>query len=126
MLLSVNYHYIRESFEAPFPAIFGKTPEQFEAQIEELSKYGSFISADQLDDAVRQGKALPERSIFITFDDGLKEQLEFAVPILDKLGVPACFFINTKALSDSSLLNVHLIHLVRSQLAPEAILEELL
>jgi len=126
MLLSVNYHYIRESFEAPFPAIFGKTPEQFEAQIEELAQHGSFISADQLDDAIRRGKALPERSILITFDDGLKEQLEFAVPILNKLGVPACFFINTKALSDSSLLNVHLIHLVRSQLAPKVIIEELL
>lgn len=126
MLLSVNYHYIRESFEAPYPAIFGKSPDQFEKQILELSKYGSFISADQLEDSIKLGKSLPEKAILITFDDGLKEQLQYAVPILNRMGVPACFFINTKALTDTSLLNVHLIHLVRSQLAPEIILEELL
>jgi peptidoglycan/xylan/chitin deacetylase (PgdA/CDA1 family) len=126
MLLSVNYHYIRESFEAPYPAIFGKTPGQFEKQILELSKYGSFISADQLDDSIKLGKSLPRKAILITFDDGLKEQLQYAVPILNRMGVPACFFINTKTLTDTSLLNVHLIHLVRSQLAPEIILEELM
>lgn len=47
MLIAVNYHYIRESFEAPYPAIFGKTPAELRSQLEQLGKAGSFVSADQ-------------------------------------------------------------------------------
>jgi peptidoglycan/xylan/chitin deacetylase (PgdA/CDA1 family) len=123
MLLAVNYHYIREDFYTPFPAIFGKTPKQFKDQLGQLDKLGTFISAEQLNGAIREGKSLPEKSILLTFDDGLKEQAEIAVPILNEMGVPATFFINTKVLVEPTVLNVHLIHIVRSLLSPKAILE---
>lgn len=35
----------------------------------------------------------PEKSLAITFDDGLLNQFEVAYPILKELNIPACFFI---------------------------------
>lgn len=126
MLLIVNFHYIRDNFDYPYPAIFGKTPNQFRDQLEKLALIGNFVSTSDILASIQKGEELPQRSIMVTFDDGLKEQLEFAQPILNEMGIPACFFINTKTLDQKELMNVHLIHLVRSLLAPEIILKEIL
>ncbi len=100
MLIVSNYHYIREDFTAKHPSIFGLTPKQFRLQMEELSKAGSFIS--QKDLLKFRNKKFDKNYILITFDDGLKEQYELAKPILDAMGIPFIFFINT-ANFDSTL-----------------------
>ena len=117
MLVAVNFHYVRPSFDAAYPSIHGLTPAQFEAQLKVLSRAGTFVSASQVRDRVRGGK-LPERSILITFDDGLREQFEHALPVLKKLGVPALFFINTAPNIEGRVLTVHQIHLLRSVVSP--------
>ena len=118
MLLAVNYHYIRYSFETLYPAFFGITPELFKKQLEELSRHGNFVSGSEIHEAVSGLKALPERSIVITFDDGLKEQYEEALPILDDLGISAIFFVNTFNLQ-GKVSEVHKIHLLRSVISPK-------
>lgn len=123
MLLAVNFHYIREQFDAPYPAIFGKTPKEFRMQLETLSKLGRFVSSKDIEDRVSNNETFTEKSIIITFDDGLKEQVDLAKPILDEMGIPAIFFINTKILEEPKLLNVHRTHIVRSLLSPDLILE---
>ncbi len=123
MLLAVNFHYIREDFTAPYPAIFGKTPKAFRDQLELLSGFGEFVSPRQISDFLTSGNSLPEKAILITFDDGLKEQYELAKPILDQMGIPAVYFVNTRTLEEKKLLKVHLIHKVRSLLPPSEILE---
>ena len=125
MIVAINYHYIRENFSAPHPAIFGITPEAFKEQLQELGRHGTFISQQDLRDHIDKGHSIPDRSILITFDDGLREQYEYAFPILNELGIPAVFYINTRVLVEPIVTNVHLIHLVRSQLPPEVILNEL-
>jgi peptidoglycan/xylan/chitin deacetylase (PgdA/CDA1 family) len=118
MLIAVNFHYIRHSFEAPYPSIFGSTPDAFERQLGVLGQAGEFVSAEQIRDAVRGGRALPRRSLVITFDDGLREQAELAWPILERKGVPAIFFINTAALAEERVLTVHKVHLLRARVSP--------
>lgn len=123
MLIVSNYHYIREDFTAKHPSIFGLTPKQFKRQLEELSKAGSFISQKELLNF--RDKEFDKNYILITFDDGLKEQYELAKPILDAMGIPFIFFINTANFQDSKLSLVHKIHLLRSLLSPKEILMEL-
>ena len=123
MLIVSNYHYIREDFAAKHPSIFGVTPQQFREQLEELSKYGSFISQEEL--IKHKETPFKKDRILITFDDGLKEQYELAKPILDKMGIPAVFFINTSNFEENKVSLVHKIHLLRSQLSSEDILQEL-
>jgi|SRR6185437_5316047 len=116
MLVAGNYHYIRPGFEAPYPGIFGVTPPQFESQLARLSKIASFVSSADIVNALESGHPLPENALLITFDDGLKEQFEFALPILDKMGIPAVFYINTSNISESKISLVHKIHLLLSNL----------
>ena len=123
MLIVSNYHYIREDFSAKYQSIFGLTSEQFRKQLEELSKHGDFISGDEL--LRHRDRAFEKNYILITFDDGLKEQFKLAKPILDEMGIPAIFFINTENFEEKKVSLVHKIHLVRSRLSSNEILHEL-
>ena len=122
MLIAVNYHYIRESFDAPYPSIFGVTPEQFTRQLETLGRLGEFVSAAQIREAVVEGQPLPERALAVTFDDGLQEQYQLAWPILQRLGIPAIFFTNTAGVAERRVMTVHKTHLVRAYAAPAELL----
>ena len=121
MLIVANYHYIREDFSARHPSIFGVTPAQFQKQLAELSKTGSFISQEQL----LKKEDFKDNYYLITFDDGLKEQFELAKPILDEMGIPFIFFINTANFQEKKLSLVHKIHLLRSSISSEKLLKEL-
>jgi peptidoglycan/xylan/chitin deacetylase (PgdA/CDA1 family) len=123
MLIAVNYHYVRPSYDTPFPGIYGVTPSQLESQLEILGQHGVFVSGQQIREAISSQKSLPEKSILVTFDDGLKEHHEYALPVLSRLGIPALFFINTGPIVDGKVSSVHKIHLLRSQVAPQAFMD---
>ena len=124
MLIAVNFHYIRDSFAAPFPSIFGVTPAEFRSQLAILGEAGDFVSAAQIVANIDGAKPLPERAIVVTFDDGLAEQCVTAWPILRDMGIPAIFYVNTGCISDPKVETVHKIHLLRANVAPERILRE--
>lgn len=123
MLVVSNYHYIREDSTADFPSVYGLTPQQFRSQLEELAKAGRFISQEEL--LQFRNREFDKNYILITFDDGLKEQYQLAKPILDEMGIPFISFINTSNFRDRGVSLVHKIHLVRSRLSSEDILQEL-
>jgi len=125
MLLAVGYHYIRESANYPHPAIYPVQPEQLEAQLCELGRHFSFVSGDAILEAAHSGKPLPPRACLITFDDGLRCQYENALPVLDRLNVPALFFVCGRPLERRRALHVHRVHFVRANVAPGDIVAEL-
>jgi peptidoglycan/xylan/chitin deacetylase (PgdA/CDA1 family) len=74
--------------------IFSLPEDRFEAQLRWLSENGyTFVSLDQLGESLRDGPALPDRSVCITFDDGCESVYSHALPILQKLSVPAAVFV---------------------------------
>jgi len=48
MLMTSNCHYIKTSFEAKYPSIFGLTPNLFKHQLSQLTKMGTFVNHMQL------------------------------------------------------------------------------
>ncbi|HLP63694.1 polysaccharide deacetylase family protein [Flavobacterium sp.] len=125
MLTISNYHYIREDFSTPYPSIFGVTPNGFKQQLKLLkNEYESVTPSELLNytDDILKSK---DNYFFVTFDDGLKEQFELALPILDELSIPAVFFANSRNYEEKRMSTVHKIHLLRSKLAPSKLIEEI-
>ncbi len=117
-LIVATYHYVRDRFEHAFPGIHGVTPSGLEAQLQVLRMVGEYVSLSQVRDAVRGGRPLPPRALLATFDDGLREQVDAALPVLDRLGIPAAFFVNTWPIANRAVATVHQIQLLRAQIPP--------
>lgn len=120
--LAVSFHYIHKENKYPFPGIYATPPERLNKQLDQLARHFDFISQDDLIDAVESKKKLPERCCLITFDDGLKSQYENALPILKKKGIPALFFVGTLPFRKRKVCQIHKVHWLRANLAPEEFL----
>ena len=107
----VNYHYVEEP--APkFPGIHPCSIADFEKQIKFLSQGYQIVNVPQVFEAARSGRA--GRFCSITFDDGLKDQYQNALPILQRHNVVASFFIITSAL-EGRLPTAHRVHILLSR-----------
>lgn len=125
MISVSNYHYIRENFKTDYPSIFGLTPYEFKNQLKKIKNSGDFINPvhfiNNFEDLVNS----KDNYFFITFDDGLKEQFEFAVPILDEFNTQAIYFATSINSECKKVCTVHKIHLLRSILKPQDLLSYL-
>jgi peptidoglycan/xylan/chitin deacetylase (PgdA/CDA1 family) len=117
-LLAVNYHYFRE--EKYENGIYPLTKREFLNQIDELSKYYEFISQNDFIDKIKNKKYSHKKYCLLTFDDGLKEQMN-ALYLLNKKGIPGVFYISTNPIKNNKVLNVHKLHYIRSVMKYEDI-----
>ena len=70
------------------------TPKAFEEDMKYLKEQGyTAISAKQLIKYVYLGEDLPEKPLVLTFDDGMYNNMEYALPILEKYDFCAVFSI---------------------------------
>lgn len=125
MLTVSNYHYIREDYNTKYPSIFGITPNEFRNQLLLLKNQGDFIKPLDLLNNTNEILKSEENHLLITFDDGLKEQFDYALPILDELNIDAVFFVNSRNFEDKKVSTVHKIHLLRSIISASEFLGKL-
>ncbi|HMK22107.1 MAG TPA: polysaccharide deacetylase family protein [Terriglobales bacterium] len=64
----------------------------FQGQMELLAREFRPVTIDQVLRFVKGELDLPERAVVVTFDDGYSDNYEVAMPILDRVGVPAAFY----------------------------------
>lgn len=76
----------------------------FDAHLSSLSRVFRVLP---LEDALRKLRSgtLPARAVCITFDDGYRDNLEVAVPILKRQGLHATFFIATGFLDGGRMMH---------------------
>jgi len=66
----------------------------FDEQMGHLREAGyEVVSLDAVLDHYTGGNALPPRAVLITFDDGYRDNLEHALPVLQRYGYPAVVFV---------------------------------
>jgi peptidoglycan/xylan/chitin deacetylase (PgdA/CDA1 family) len=67
----------------------------FVEQMEELAATGRVVSLDEAVAGLASGRRPPRPQLVITFDDGTGDFVELAVPVLDRLGLPATLYLAT-------------------------------
>jgi peptidoglycan/xylan/chitin deacetylase (PgdA/CDA1 family) len=67
---------------------------QFEAQCAHLKKYYQPVSLTQAAEALREG-SMPERQVVVTVDDGYRDFLDNAFPVLQRFAIPGTVFLTT-------------------------------
>lgn len=94
------YHSVRPDYigETLGQKAFSITPELFEKQLQYLHDNGfTVISLDDLAHDLDVGTTSPvAKPVVITFDDGWRNQYEYAFPLLKKHNLKATFFVYTK------------------------------
>jgi peptidoglycan/xylan/chitin deacetylase (PgdA/CDA1 family) len=93
------YHRVlpRERAEdlAVEPGMF-VTPETFARQLEWLGEQFRVLPLGEIAERIFAGAALPPRACAISFDDGWRDNAEFAAPALAARGLPATIFLVTR------------------------------
>jgi peptidoglycan/xylan/chitin deacetylase (PgdA/CDA1 family) len=78
------------------------TPAQFDAQLDTLARAFRFVSLAEVEAAVH-GASLPPNPLLVTFDDAYRDCVEVSLPILQRHGVPAAFFVPTMHVGERRL-----------------------
>lgn len=101
------YHRVTE--ELPEPSKFQPRlglavhVDSFEEQMRYVRQKMNPVSLDQVVDSMRGGSLEP-RSVAVTFDDGYRDNLTLALPILEKYNIPATIYVATGLLDRSAPL----------------------
>jgi len=90
------YHSISEnSWE------FSITREFFERQIKYLKRNGyKFLAINEFYESLTGKRPMPDKSVLLTFDDGYKDFMINALPIIEKYNLPAVVFVHTNRSSE--------------------------
>lgn len=68
---------------------------QFDATIQLLTRHYTFISLSEAADMIQGKKKIKPYSMVVTFDDGYKNNIVTAQPVLEKYNIPASIFLAT-------------------------------
>jgi peptidoglycan/xylan/chitin deacetylase (PgdA/CDA1 family) len=71
------------------------SPSVFEEVVRQLSTQFRPLPLPDIVHRLRSGKALPKQSVALTFDDGFRDTLTTARPILEKYDVPATCYVTS-------------------------------
>ena len=75
-------------------------PTDFQKQIQYLTQNHTVLSMSDFLDHVNNRESFPPRSVMITFDDGYKDLISIAAPILRQYNLPATVFLSVDAISN--------------------------
>jgi asparagine synthase (glutamine-hydrolysing) len=112
--VAINYHFVRPRKDGLSVKISAsETRERLEEQIAQLSKSFSFCRCSDLADAKANS---PGANVLINFDDGLKDVIKYAQPILKRFAVPATLFVCALPYTENRILPVQKIQLLMAYL----------
>lgn len=100
-LRCVLFHHVAPS-DGPFTRGLNVTltPAAFEDRIRFLLRHYELIG---LDDVLHPGRDRHRRPLLVTFDDAYRSVAREAVPILERHGIPAVFFVNAASVEGEYL-----------------------
>jgi len=99
----------------------GVPADEFDAQLGFLAARARVMTAGQMAAAVAAGEPLPPNAVAITFDDGYEDNASRALPLLQRHGLRATFFVTTGWIGTEKVLWWDRLHdYIRQALAARA------
>jgi peptidoglycan/xylan/chitin deacetylase (PgdA/CDA1 family) len=95
-LTVLAYHRVVEHRDPAFDTYrrnVSATPSDFVHQMDYLTERFHPVSLVQVEAALDGGRRLPRRPLLVTFDDGYRDNLLTALPILQERGIPMTLFL---------------------------------
>lgn len=99
------------------------TAAQFDAQMAAVAATFTVLPLSEAIERLQHG-ALPPRALCITFDDGYRDNVEVALPILQRHGLAATFFVATGYLDGGRMWNDTVIAAITAMPGPSLALPE--
>ncbi|WP_137284654.1 polysaccharide deacetylase family protein [Halorussus salinisoli] len=95
----VMFHGVSECASRDWgPWQYTVTPDQLDERLARLCKHHKIVSLDELSAWLAGRGSIPEDALVVTFDDGYRDFLTEAVPILERYKVPATVYVSTSLL----------------------------
>jgi peptidoglycan/xylan/chitin deacetylase (PgdA/CDA1 family) len=97
-LTVLAYHRVADPGAPGFDAYrrnVSATPEGFREQMDYAAEHFHPVSLEQVAAALDGGPRLPARPLLVTFDDGYRDNLTAALPVLRERGIPMTVFLAT-------------------------------
>lgn len=97
-LTVLAYHRVADHDSAGFDTYrrnVSATPQEFRQQMDYVAEHFHPVSLEQVEAAVGGGPRLPRRPLLVTFDDGYRDNLTAALPVLRDRGIPMAVFLAT-------------------------------
>ncbi len=79
------------------------SPADFESQMRFLKRHYAVLDLEELVDRSIK-RTVPKKAVAVTFDDGYRDNYDFALPILRKHDVPATIFLATESIDNKTKL----------------------
>ncbi|MEZ5481318.1 MAG: polysaccharide deacetylase family protein [Porticoccaceae bacterium] len=106
----LNYHRVLP--EPDFMRMALPTVSEFEWQMELLAQHFNPLPLSEALSLMDYGE-LPERAVCVTFDDGYADNQALALPVLQRLGVPATIYVATGYLDGGRMWNDTIVEAMR-------------
>jgi peptidoglycan/xylan/chitin deacetylase (PgdA/CDA1 family) len=90
-LLVLMWHNVEGTW--CYPSSPGAGTRGLAHQLRQLKRLATVVPLEDSLEALAAGQPLPPRAVALTFDDGYRDNLDVAVPLLRDLGLPATFFL---------------------------------
>lgn len=103
-LLIICYHRVITEKEPIYKMGMCVDIESFDSQMKLLSKFYRPVGEREIMRAIEGAERMPERSVWVTFDDGYKDNYINAYPILKKYKIPATFFVTSGFVNNESFM----------------------
>ena len=104
-LLVLCYHSVISDDSPQDPRTnIAVTMRQLESQLQILRESWKPVSLAELDAALQGAGNLPDYPVFVTFDDGFRNNITHAAPLLGKYDIPAIVFLTTGLIGTTDML----------------------
>ena len=94
-LLVLTYHRVVESTGPFYSQVASATPAGLRDELTALVRARRVVTLDEAVALAENGFDTSEALALVTFDDGYRDNIDAALPVLSALGVPATFFLAT-------------------------------